>query len=206
MACIRTDLKTIHQVIRPGDIIAFGGSTTVSKLIKLTTDAVVSHVGIVIDSSPDHNSLSFMEATIADKKVVTTNLYEKMKTFEGDIWLLPLKASLRSSFNLQNFHTFLETHHNKPYDTKQALMSAFDQLDHFPEAENGLTYSDEDFTEIFCSELVAGSLEASGMIAEVNASEITPIEICGWNIFEDKYYLLQGEKDVITPYNVQNVK
>ena len=204
MTCISTGLETIQKTILPGDVIAFGGTSKISKLIKLSTGALVSHVGIVVKTPNDNSTLSFMEATIADEKVVISNLFEKMATFNGNIWLLSLKRSLRASFNLEHFQLFLHAQHNKPYDTRQALESAFDFADHVPLLKRGLTYAKEDFNKIFCSELVAGSLEASGIIKELNASEVTPIEICNWDIFEDKYYRLKG-KDTLIGFDSEKI-
>lgn len=70
---------------------------------------------------------------------------------------------------------------------------------------NGPFYNKEDFSRFFCSELVAAGLERAGVTGSVNASEVTPIDLCRWSIYEDDYYLLKpdtdGAKPVITRHN-----
>ena len=59
----------------------------------------------------------------------------------------------------------------------------------------------EDFARVFCSELVAGALEVAGAIPPVNASEVTPINVCQWRIYGAYYYQLTGKQKQIRRYN-----
>ena len=60
----------------------------------------------------------------------------------------------------------------------------------------------EDYTRFFCSELVSAGLKAAGVLPQsLNASEVTPGDICRWNIYESEYYLLKGEYKEISGYN-----
>ena len=208
MSLLQIDIRKDKHTILPGDLIAFGGTTRVSKMIKATTRAEVSHIGMVLNTSKmddcTDNEVLFMEATLADKKVVISNFTEKINSFDGNIWHLPLKRTLRlEMFKQEELDTFLSAQLHKPYDTIQAFKSAIDFSDHFPAVEKGLTYNEEDFELMFCSELVAGGLEVSGIVGEINASEVTPIEICSWNIFEAHYFQLKGDSpQTIEPYNI----
>ena len=47
--------------------------------------------------------------------------------------------------------------------------------------------NEEDFEHFFCSEFVTGALRSGGVIPNINPSEITPIELCRFNIYEDNY-------------------
>lgn len=47
--------------------------------------------------------------------------------------------------------------------------------------------NEEEFEHLFCSEFVTGALRAGGVIHNINPSEITPIELCRFNIYEDNY-------------------
>jgi len=47
----------------------------------------------------------------------------------------------------------------------------------------------------FCSELVAAGLEKAGTVGKVNASEVTPIDLCRWNIYANTYFQLKGQAD-----------
>jgi len=64
-----------------------------------------------------------------------------------------------------------------------------------------VTHNIEDFSRLFCSELVAAALEASGAISHLNASEVTPIDLCQFAIYREDYYQLKGEQELIEGYN-----
>ena len=74
----------------------------------------------------------------------------------------------------------------RPYNLAQALKSAVDLIDMFNK-------NIEDFSKFFCLELVAAGFEKAGIVSHVNASEVTPIDLCRWRIFGDDYYLLKGD-------------
>ncbi|MCH1922363.1 hypothetical protein L9G15_23440, partial [Shewanella sp. A3A] len=63
-----------------------------------------------------------------------------------------------------------------------------------PIVGHGPTYNKEDFSKFFCSELVAAGLESGGAIGTVNASEVTPIDLCMWQIYSGTYYQLKGNQ------------
>ena len=84
----------------------------------------------------------------------------------------------------------------------QALKSAVDALDELPFGLHGPGYNREDFSRFFCSELVAAGLEKAGTVGTVNASEVTPIDLCRWNIYATTYFQLKGQADKqISRYN-----
>ncbi|HSO20199.1 MAG TPA: hypothetical protein VLT88_12105, partial [Desulfosarcina sp.] len=90
----------------------------------------------------------------------------------------------------------------KGYDVSQALLSAVDALDELPFGLHGPGYNREDFSRFFCSELVAAGLEKAGSVGAVNASEVTPIDLCRWNIYDPTYYQLKGDgSKAISRYN-----
>jgi len=45
---------------------------------------------------------------------------------------------------------------------------------------------------------VAAGLKKAGLVTDINASEVTPIDLCRWSIYEDTYYQLKGDptKDI----------
>ena len=69
--------------------------------------------------------------------------------------------------------SFLLDQVGKPYDMPQAIGSAIDFI-----LDNV-----EDFSKLYCSELVAMAYEKIHLIPEINASEQTPINVCDFNIF-----------------------
>lgn len=82
---------------------------------------------------------------------------------------------------------------HKKYDTPQAVKSALDAFDTVP-LLGKTTYNVEDFSKFFCSELAAAALEIGGVIARINASEVTPIDLCMFSIFGRDYYQIKGIK------------
>ena len=65
----------------------------------------------------------------------------------------------------------------------------------------GITHNIEDFSSFFCSELVAGALEKGGIIKKINASEVTPIDLCMFNLYRRSYFQIKGPKKIIHGYN-----
>lgn len=100
----------------------------------------------------------------------------------------------------QKFYDFLIHQERKEHDMPQAIKSALDALDNIPVIGNA-THNLEDFARFFCSELVAAGLEAAGAISSINASEVTPIDLCSFCLFEADYYQLKGDRKEIRGYN-----
>ena len=97
------------------------------------------------------------------------------------------------SFDTKAFFDFLFLQNRKPYDMPQAVKSAVDLLDDLPFDIRGPSNNKEDFSKFFCSELVAAGLEKAGVTGNINASEVTPIDLCRWNIYEENYYQIKGD-------------
>ena len=79
----------------------------------------------------------------------------------------------------QAFFDFLIDSIGAPFDSLGALIRAWEDTLDF----SRVTWNEEDFGAFFCSELVAGALEVGGVIKDVNASEVTPINLCRFNIY-----------------------
>ena len=191
--------------MKPGDVIAFGGKGHFSEIIKFATFSDVSHVGVILqtkitDDATDRFFNQIIESTSLNgfNGVNVSRFTDRMNSYDGELWWLPLKDEIRQqSFNQKNFYDFLFDQAKKKiqYDMPQAIESALDALDSMPLAGmHGATYNREDFSRFFCSELVAAGLEKAGAVGEVNPSEVTPIDLCRWNIYQDKYYLLKGNR------------
>lgn len=192
-----------RKLMKPGDVIAFGGKGQFSQIIKYATFSSVSHVGVILQTKiPADDTNRFFNqiiesASINDFNGVNVSRFsDRLDNYEGELWWLPLKKSIREKlFNQKKFFNFLfnQARDRKPYDTPQAIKSALDTLDNLPLGLHGPTYNREDFSKFFCSELVAAGLEKSGAVKSVNASEVTPIDLCRWKIYDDSYYQLKGE-------------
>lgn len=201
--------REVRSLMQPGDIIAFGGRSKFSELIKFSTRSNISHVAVVFQSKmcnddKDRYFNQVIEATTYEQfsGVMLNKLSERIAAYKGEIWWLPLSVSARQKFN-QNQAACFEfawSQHRKPYDLPQALRSAVDT-----ERDWGLldmmTRNNEDFSSLFCSELASAMLEAAKVLPKINSSEITPIDLCRFNIFEDKFIQLKGQATSIRGYN-----
>lgn len=187
--------------MRPGDILAFGGKGGFSTLIKRFTFSPVSHVGAVLQTrmTSETNGRYFnniIESTSLGEfnGVQVNRVSERLRDYDGEVWWLPLKDTLRQfCFDESAYFDFMFASDRKPYDTAQAVLSALDLI---PDSK-------EDYDKFFCSELVAASLQAAGTVV-VNSSEVTPIDLCQWDIYESEYYLLKGDHKEIPKWNTRS--
>ncbi len=203
----------LYQDVRPlmkaGDVIAFSGKGNFSEIIKWATRAPVSHVGVIlqtkllIDGDPQSGVFNqIIESTSLNgfSGVSISRLSDRLDTYEGEIWWLPLRKSIYDLMDKKKFYDFLLHQVRKEYDMPQAVKSALDALDCVPVIGNA-THNIEDFSNFFCSELVAAGLEAAGAISTINASEVTPIDLCSFSLFENDYFQLKGNKKEIRGFN-----
>jgi hypothetical protein len=205
--------SSLYQDARPkmkaGDVIAFSGKGNFSEIIKWATRSSVSHVGVIlqsqllIDGDPQGGMFNqIIESTSLNgfSGVTVSRLSDRLDTYGGDIWWLPIHQDIHAEMDKQKYYDFLIHQERKEYDMPQAVKSALDALDKLP-IVGGATYNREDFSRFFCSELVAAALEAAGAISSINASEVTPIDLCSFSVFEEHYYQLKGDRREIGGYN-----
>jgi hypothetical protein len=199
--------------MRPGDVIAFGGKGSIPDWIKAATQSPVSHVAVVLrsslptdDASATWSSPQIIEATGELDQYYGVSvrwLDEHIAGYPGDMWWLPLSDAVRSRLNVERFSAFLLEQEDAPFDVPQAVQSAADDLDHVP-LIGELTHSREDLSALFCSELVAAGLEAGGAIGSLNCSEVTPMDLVRFAIYQGTYYQIKGSRAVIVGYNRLN--
>lgn len=204
MAMKRTDYKLARSKMKPGDVIAFGGKGDFSQIIKWATRAAVSHVGVILQSrlliggNPANGFFNqVIESTSLNgfSGVAISRLSDRLATYPGEIWWLPLADGVRAAMDEQAFYNFLIHQDRKPYDVPQAVRSALDAFDALP-GIGAATHNSEDFSRFFCSELVAAGLEAGSAVPGLNASEVTPIDLCMFKIYQDDYFQLKGAEDI----------
>jgi hypothetical protein len=197
----------LRKRMQPGDIIAFSGKGQFSEIIKWATRSAVSHVGIVLqsklligDTPQDGFFNQIIESTSLNgfSGVSISRLSDRVDTYDGEMWWLPLSEKSRNTLQTKQFYDFLLHQEKKPYDTPQAVKSALDALDDIPLLRKA-THNIEDFSSFFCSELAAAALEVGEVVSNINASEVTPIDLCMFSIYHDDYYQIKGkgkEKDI----------
>lgn len=184
----------VRHLMLPGDVIAFGGKGAFSNVIKWITRSTVSHVGVILqsklllDGDPQAGFLNqIIESTSLNgfNGVTISRLSDRLAVYDGEVWWLPLASEIRAGMDLQAFFDFCLHQNKKRYDTFQAILAGL----HLPQPER--------YGRLFCSELVAGALEASGAVSRINASKTTPIELCRLPIFAAEYFQLAGRPKAI---------
>ncbi|MDJ0889035.1 MAG: hypothetical protein QNI89_17150 [Desulfobacterales bacterium] len=212
MSAVKIEYDEARAKMQPGDVIAFGGKGHFSEIIKFATFSEVSHVGVILQTRvSDDDTGRFFNQIIESTSlhgfngVNISRFSDRLDTYDGELWWLPMNEQIRrEKFDRQVFFNFMfnQAKERKPYDMPQAIKSALDAMDELPFGLHGPGYNREDFSKFFCSELVAAGLEVAGAVGTVNASEVTPIDLCRWKIYEGAYYLLKGDPEKkITRYN-----
>ena len=204
MGLKKADYDKIRSNIKVGDIIAFSGKDFFSEIIKFGTKSKVSHVGIIYQSTipngTSNNYYNLMIEAVAEDGVRIVNLSQRLQqSKDSTVWWLPLRDKIRNDLKVEEMLTWLLRAEHKPYDLPQAIASAIDLFDQLP---GGITRNIESFERFFCSELAAGAFEKGGIIKKINASEVTPIDLCMFDLYKDDYCQLLGEEDsLIRGYN-----
>ena len=214
MSVVQITYDAARAMMRPGDVIAFGGKGQFSEIIKFATFADVSHVGVILQTQVTNDDTDrffnqIIESTSLNgfNGVNISRFSDRLDTYNGELWWLPLSEEIRKKFDQKAFYDFLfnQAKERKPYDMPQAIKSAVDALDNLPFGAHGPEYNKEDFSKFFCSELVAVGLEIAGAVGSVNASEVTPIDLCRWKIYQSTYFQLKGDTSKkISRFNTAN--
>lgn len=175
-----------RTLMQAGDLIAFEAFGWLSKLIKWATRSNVSHVGVIRKVDND-GRVEVIESTSLNgiRGVQVNRLSRRVAEYNGHIWWLPLSGDTRDQFREKVFWEFLWAQDGKPYDFMQAFKA-------------GTLFRTRQNREAqFCSELVTGALKGSGIIAikGLNESEQTPIDVCRFPIYQNRYYQLKRYKN-----------
>jgi hypothetical protein len=209
MALQRLAYADARDKMQAGDVIAFGGKGDFSDIIKWATRSSVSHVGVILQSkllingNPQDGIFNqIIESTSLNgfSGVSISRLSQRLYEYDGEVWWLPLGSAARAALNGKKLYDFLIHQDHKPYDMPQAVLSALDALDS-KLIPGRPTHNKEDFARFFCSELVAAGLEAGGVIRDIDASEVTPADLCMFKIFQMDYYQMKGQDKSISGFN-----
>ena len=172
MAMKHISYEEARSKMKAGDVIAFGGSSHFSGIIKFAIRAEVSHIGIILqtqirDKNTGHFFHSIIDST-SRQGVAILKLQDRVDEYDGDVWWLPLRQEIRKTlFDYQAFYKFLLQQEGKKYDKQQAAGSAIDMFDQLPFGLRGPGYNEEDFRRFFCSELVAAGLKMGKIIQQM---------------------------------------
>jgi len=194
----QTSLLSVYEQHRPsiktGDVLAFSGNAGFSKFIRWSTGSIYSHVGIVLNTNLGGgfgDSVLVIESrteTIGTdaagvkllKGVQLQWLSKRILMYDGAVWLLPLKKPLPEE-GKHKMQAWLRETNNKitPYDSVQLMGAGLDLFDRMK-----LSYSSEDLSTLFCSELVTKALQIAGVVdASLSPSEQTPRDVVNFPIY-----------------------
>ena len=153
----RCELKT-------GDILLFEGKGFGSWVIKRATFSKWSHVGMVYKAADDVFCYEALKLKKGKDGVQTSLLRARIKDYDGKIWVRQLRTRRTQSF-VERFDTYRERMKCREYENNiWELMGA------------AMPWKNkEDFTSLFCSELIAGAYQALHLIGKtIIANEFTP--------------------------------
>ena len=183
--------KEIRKRMRTGDVIAFSGKGRTSNAIKFVTDSDISHVAIVYCT--EDGRVMLMESTTLNdipdcetgkfiKGVQKQYLSDRIKSYDGQVYWYRNSENIKRH-NRDLMLEWLDDKHGKEtaYDQKGAIMSGFDIFDPL-----GFV-AEEDFSSLFCSELVCKALQIAEVVGiEKNASEQTPADVIKYPCLEQR--------------------
>jgi len=157
--------------VQYGDMFAFNTPGMIGNLIKTATFGNVTHVAFA--TGPNE----IVESTLLDDSdkdgVYLKRLDEKIKACDGDIWQLrPIKAI--THMRKDKCEEYIRSVLGFPYDKIQAAKSALDIFLNTP----------ENFNSFFCSELCTKLYKVGGVLKDINASEVTPVNLCAILIWD----------------------
>lgn len=196
----------ISDRVKPGDIIAFSGKNRFSRLARLATGSIISHVGIVCEIGNGLHlieSVSFKQKSDSDKdpsELCHKQINSRIDKYNGLVWWLPLSADSRALLSQEKLCSFLLSTDSKSYDIPQAIRAVLDMIE-----ENSFfdlsAYKQEDLDTFCCAEMAAAALEAGGVIENINPSAVTPASLCSFKIFAEDYFQLKGRRQKLDGYN-----
>lgn len=197
--------EPLRHRIQPGDIVAFSGQGISSEIVKVATRSEVSHVGIILRCELQRDVIhpQLMESSPIEgfHGVAISDLEERINNHKGNMWWLPLRSERRQNLQLDRFQKFLLAQDKKGYDPIQAINSGLSKLHGLP-VIGRFTRSRENLDRLFCSELAAAALKTGGVLPDINASGITPSQLCQLAIYQSEYHLLKSvEETQIVAYN-----
>lgn len=182
MEFLRASFSEVKDLMRPGDLMAFGGHDQESGLLKLFGRAPISHTALVWHNGPGGPIL--MEAVGVG--VRRAYVAERVATYHGDVWWIPMNEAARARLDEGALQQFLAEQEGKEFDAAQMLPAAIDSL----LGIGGKARAD--LTRLFCSELVTAGLQAGGLLQDLNPSVTIPRDLVRQGIWGPEYYQLKG--------------
>ena len=198
--CLIGNYYSLRKHINGGDLIAFGGLTSLSALIMKVSNSNVSHVGVISEShpywigGPIENAI--VETTYGNNHLgLQVNFLERvLMSYDGYVWWIPLNDPNRRivNQNYEAFYSYLMLQGANPYDIRSLVLNGLATA--FPgfASEIHEYVGDDNGQRLFCSEYVARAYEAANIMLGVQSNFISPIQVCRYPIFQRDYFLLKS--------------
>ena len=168
----------IRDKLKTGDLVLFSGKSPIGQFIKLFSNSKWSHIGMVLKVDEVDMLLLWESTTINNTPdaftrkitsgVQTTVLSERLDNFDGEVAVRFLQGDLspESKLALKKLRDHLR---GRPYEQSKVELvnSLMDMI--------GIEENKEDFSSVFCSELIAEGLQVMGVMStDAPANEFTP--------------------------------
>jgi len=175
MTMILSSLEQCRASIKTGAVLTYGRSRGPGQWIESFTGSDQSHVSTAVANGP----LLMVAEAIAEGAVIRPLTFNWQKA--DDVWLLPLGGPL--SFALEErLLAYLAdiAQRQVPYDLRALMPRVW---------RNGRP--PEDFSRLYCSELVALGMRHMGLYQ--GTVELTPVEVCRLAVYAEDYYCLKWD-------------
>ncbi len=189
------DYATARKVVQSGDVVAFGGKSLLSKIVKAAGKTVVSHSGVIVTALAGDTEPQFFESTVRLKGsnpvsgARVTSFQNRWNEYDGELWLLPLAAEIRKEFfDEPAFRDFVAEADGKDFDLGEGFAIIWREI--LEQLEGSDLVAEQYY---FCSELVADAFLHAGTIADVDPSEVSPKDLCRWKMYGDTYFVREGQ-------------
>lgn len=174
---------TLRRQLKTGDLVFFAGRGLLSDSVKAVTHSRWSHVAMVM-VLPEYDFVCLWESTalsnLKDLNIGRTHegvqlvpLSTRLRTYEGDMALRQLRGVRLSRRDMQKLMALRRRLGGRPYEesTLELMAAAYDGL---------LGEQNENLSSLFCSELVAETYQALGLIRggrkDKPSNEYTPAD------------------------------
>ena len=163
--------ESIRSNIKTGDLILFSGNFTSSKVIKFFSKSKWTHIGIVIKFTEPFNYVALWESDAAIGGVQLTNLFARVKKYQGESAIRHLEDVQLTQNNLEDLKLLREQLKLRPYQTNkwEMLRACWDFGFYFGREQK------RNLDSLFCSELVAETLQRLEILdPTISSNEFTP--------------------------------
>jgi hypothetical protein len=163
--------ENIRNELNTGDIILFSGRALFSRIVQIGTRSPWSHIGIVVRFTTPFDFVALWESDITIGGVQLTNLSARIKKYKGQVVVRHLEGTSLGINEINIFHAVREELKLRPYQVNkfEMIRAAYDKGLWLAKAQ------EKDISSLFCSELVAETLQRIGILnPDLSSNEFTP--------------------------------